>query len=421
MNSVYKNLISTYNNSNDLFEYLKSEAGGKLFIDTKNVSETNPFAMIRYRKGESNFSVEHVKYFRSVVWNVQTNRPVSVTPPKSNNGESMPIEDINNFNVSTFIDGVMIAQFYDGTKWNIHTRSTLGAKCRYYSNEKTFAEMFEEAKDDDHESKLDIKNCYTFILQHPENRIVTSVSSPKLKCVAVYKIEEDNTITTIDLTTITLHKPNQFHFDNWPAINAKLIQWNELYKYNFQGFVMINKLTQERFKIRTDKYKEVRLIRQNTPRRDFVWLSEWSKGYLKQYLKIYPEETIPANELINKYKTFSSEVFKIYSEVFKARTMEKKDIPMKYRLFVYGLHKHYHEILKPSGKSVSWNDTREFMNTRDIPMMLFGINYDYRIKKSEIQIEPSHIHSETNEHSFECESKLDETKENEVSHETSSE
>jgi hypothetical protein len=317
-----------------------------------------------------------------------------VTPPKSNEGESLPTDDITNYKISTFIDGVLIGQYYNGGEWKIHTRSTLGANCRYYSNEKTFAMMFEEAKTADHESKLDISMCYSFILQHPENRIVSSVTSPKIYLVDAYKINDDNSVSNVDMSTIDLRKPNSFTFENWNALSTKLTEWNILYKHNFQGFVMTSE-NNDRWKVRTSEYKRVRMIRQNTPRRDYIWLTEWSKGHLRQYLKCYPEETEAANNIVNKYKIFSSEVFKIYTDVFKAKSMERKDIPVKYRPFIYALHKNYFEVLKPSGKTVSWSEAREFMNRRDIPLMLFGINYELRRHAETIPIEPaSEAHSE---------------------------
>ncbi len=396
MNTIFSELTTRFPSSNDLFEYLKSEEGGKLYIDEKLKTVTNPFVLIRYRKGISDFSKSHVKYFRSVVWNAETNKPVSITPPKSVEGESYPSSSINDFNITTFVDGVLIGLYYNGTEWTIHTRSTLGAKCRYYSTEKTFAQMFEEAKEaygsDSFNSKLNTSYCYSFILQHPQNRIVCSVSAPKLTLVASYKINEDNTVTTNDLSTIDLNKPNSFTFEDWNAMITKLNEWNTLYKHNFQGFVITNKETNERFKMRTEKYKEVRLMRQNTPRRDFVWLTEWAKGQLRQYLTIYPEESLQANSIVNKYKSFCSEVFRIYTEVFKAHTMEKHEIPKKYRMFIYALHKHYYEVVKPTGFGLSWNATREFLNSRDVPMMLYGINYDIRTHHTNnIIIEPSHI------------------------------
>jgi hypothetical protein len=254
--------------------------------------------------------------------------------------------------------------------------------------------MFEEAKKDDHETKLDKSVCYSFILQHPENRIVSQVSTPKIFLVSAFKVNDDNSISNVDLSTIDLHKPNVFTFEDWNALNTKLTEWNTTYMHNFQGFMITNE-NNERWKVRTPEYKRVRMIRQNTPRRDYIWLTEWSKGHLRQYLKYYPEETSAAMHVTNKYKIFSSEVFKIYTDVFKAKSMERKDIPVKYRPFIYALHKHYYEVLKPVGKTVSWAEAREFMNRRDIPLMLFGINYELRRPVESIPIEPaSEAHSE---------------------------
>ena len=130
----------------ELKSFLTSPAGGSLSV--YEVPDST-LAMIRYVKGTSNFDLNHVGAFRSVVWNTAQNRPVSATAFKSEAGEGYPpmLGSAEDVVIEDFTDGVMIGQFWDETTgaWRIHTRSTLDAECRYFSTSKTFATLFDEA------------------------------------------------------------------------------------------------------------------------------------------------------------------------------------------------------------------------------------------------------------------------------------
>jgi hypothetical protein len=82
--SVFADLIATYPTWADLSQHLRSADGGNLTVYAVPNSD---FAMIHYNREKSNFAVPHVRAFRSVVWNTAANRPVSVTPFKSESGE----------------------------------------------------------------------------------------------------------------------------------------------------------------------------------------------------------------------------------------------------------------------------------------------------------------------------------------------
>ena len=83
----------------------------------------------------------------------------------------------------------MINVFWDSNiglsgAWEISTRNTVGAESSFYKspNSKTFRTMFLEAAIN---NNLDLdslnKNfCYSFVLQHPENRIVVPFKAPQL-------------------------------------------------------------------------------------------------------------------------------------------------------------------------------------------------------------------------------------------------
>ncbi|MFY7730487.1 MAG: hypothetical protein ACOVRN_13285, partial [Flavobacterium sp.] len=108
---------------------------------------------------------------------------MSFAPPKSVPADSFiqkyPLT--NDIRLEEFVEGTMINVFFDRTvgisgAWEIATRNTVGATSTFYkhSGAKSFRDMFMEAATMCHLDicKLDPELCYSFVLQHPGNRIV---------------------------------------------------------------------------------------------------------------------------------------------------------------------------------------------------------------------------------------------------------
>lgn len=395
ISAIFHDLLTQYKTWTALSEFLMSETGGSLRIYDRSTPEV-PFALIRYVKGKSNMSLPHVRAFRSVVWDTLENRPVSVTPFKSEDGETLPTsanDSTVGYTVERFLDGVMIGSFWDryNNHWRIHTRSTLDATSRYYSQDKTFKQMFDEFLNVARFNwdSLDKAYSYTWVLQHPENRIVVPVTL--VGATIVQRVKVGDSSVTVEDSLAPLHV--QSPMPTWTDVRARLADWNTRFKHTAQGLVVKETATGRRWKIRTGEYNRVRLLRTNTPRRDYLWLTLWRSGDLKQYLTLFPEERGPSDILINKWKRVTNDVFHFYKDVFKARSLDKKQIPAKYRPFVFGLHGVFIETLKPAGKTVVWKSVLDYMNGRDVAQMLYALNWDLResLKKSgvtTIPIEP---------------------------------
>lgn len=402
--SVFANLLATYPTWVALRDFLRSEEGGK--ISVYEVSDSS-LATLRYMKGESNLSLEHVGAFRSVVWNTETNRPVSVTPFKSQKGEELPAGDLHDAAVEEFVDGVLIGQFWDASteSWRIHTRTMLDANCRYFSKTKSFATMFDEAvvavfgaQDAVMTDDVPRDLCFSWILSHPENRIVCPVYKPRITLVATYRVDPTTgSVTEVPPPPVFAGKgPRRYYntSDNQSVmsyaqaaamvssgdLNTTLVQIVQTTTtLQSQGFVV--KIAGNRWKIRSPTYNMVRHLRGNSPRLEFMWLDYWSKGSLNTYLQHYPEERLQSQAVIDRWMSVSKDVFKWYSDVFKARTVGSDQIPRKYRPLVYGLHDLY-RTLREQGKSLDWRAAMGWLNERDTAQKLFVINWDLRQERS---------------------------------------
>jgi hypothetical protein len=361
----FKTLRTAYPTWSALRAYLTSGAGGALKVAFQN----EHYALVHYVKGQSNLSLPHVRLFRSVVWDVIDNLPVSVTAPKSEDGESLPSE-AGDFVVTPFHDGVLVGQFhckYTGQTL-MHTRTYFGGANTFYSK-KTFGEMFAEAVDSSLLSPQQGQS-FTYVLQHPENRVVTPVVRPRAVCVHVAQVLPDGVVESSPVWERAVSYRRGLH-DTAGDVLARYNAGGPL----DQGVCVLSLGTDyKRFKVRKPAYNAIRVLRGNNASLDYTWLTLWQSATIHDYLKAYPEEKDRAHALMNAWKTATGEVFRYYEDVFKRHTLTMAQAPRKYKPLLYELH----ELYKSTRTPIAWAACKEFMNRRDVPQMLSILRWDAR-------------------------------------------
>ena len=185
--------------------YLKCLEGVTEFEDTKKVlmsknlivkqNEKENIFLVKYDKSKCDMNDEDVKKCRGLILEKNTNNLVCVPPPHSENVIIFNDIDIQNTVFEEFID-TMINVFKYNKELYISTRSCIGAYCKFYS--KTFNALFNEIIDLSQFSVIDDNMTLTFILQHPENIIVTKYTQPSITLVYGALID-DNTIKHYNL------------------------------------------------------------------------------------------------------------------------------------------------------------------------------------------------------------------------------
>ena len=125
---------------------------------------------------------------RSIVTNSE-GKILSYSPPKSHNPEKfmeLYPDSSNPLYAEEFIEGTMINVFFNSSCgvsgcWQIATRNTVGAEVTYFKLEtaKTFNVMFMEACNacNFNINTLNPEYSYSFVLQHPNNRIVLPIKT----------------------------------------------------------------------------------------------------------------------------------------------------------------------------------------------------------------------------------------------------
>lgn len=377
-NTMYTDLIARFPTSEALFAYLRSEEGGRLIVRDDHLTADLPLTIIFYDKKKSDMTNPLARAFRSVVWNALTNRPVASGPHR---GLALPAEIAGAFTVEEFIDGVMLNQWWNGEAWQVSTRTQLDAGGSFYGK-RPFATLFTEAfaaaglREADH---LDKSVVYSWVLQHPEERIVVAPAYgvPKLWLVerCTFDAAGNRLILTAPLpadSPLAAHLPQKFDLHTVADIQARVSANGRRLGNGWQGIVVKMAGTGVRYKLRSVQYNAARMLRGNQAKLQYLWLERWSegKGALTNYLKVYPEEEHAANEVVAAFKAATQEFHDTYLKVYKHRTLKLGDAPIKYRKLIWEA--------RQANVGTYFPNLRDFMNGQDIPRKLWLVNFEKR-------------------------------------------
>lgn len=359
----FTQLIQKYPTWSELSSYLSSEAGGKFSIRD---SEESPLAIIWYKKKETILTPENGN-LRSVVWDKANNRPVSVAPAKAENGFPPVTTDLT---VSDFIDGVMINVFKYNDVWQISTRSQLAASGKFYSD-KTFAEMFNEALKNTPIADLvtDTTSYLSFVLQHPEHRMVAKVKEPKLYLVEAGQILSDgqykavplqSAVVKTDLISFSKSFTKNFETENdiWELMRSE----SQSRGWTWQGFVFHDP-SGKRWRMRNATFIYLRNLLGNESQAVQRFLRLRSSGKVREYLRHFSEDRDLFWGFEQELRKRTAQIFDGYTFVHKMHTKTLADLPQPDKTVVFKLHAHYLAHLREKKQSILMRDVIDLINT----------------------------------------------------------
>jgi hypothetical protein len=330
---------------------------------------------------------------------------VCFAPPKSYNSDDLTIDSNMEYRAEKFIEGTMINVFYekDSETWEIATRSSVGGEmCFFMENGfqecDTFKYMFNEVCEhiDLNLNDLNKDYIYSFVMQHPRNRIVKIIKEMRLYLTDVYQVVENKTINIIPITDM-----NKFGIKENTVLSVQVnpvknIEELELCKktaasantnYSTVGVIIKNNLG-HRYKFRNPNYEHVRRLRGNQPKLQFQYLNlrqapkeeDKTESKLTEYLKYYPEHKTMFNEFRTIVHQYTSGLFTNYISCYIKKEKELKTFPEKYRTHMYNLH---HDIyLKEMAPEKKLYITKlvviNYFNNLHPAKQMYVLNYDVR-------------------------------------------
>ena len=374
-------------------------------------SNNSTYKVVRYDK---NFlSIDLIPTYglcRSVIINSK-NKVVGFAPPKSISSEQF----IQKYSENTpgvvfeeFVEGTMVNVFWDDSiglegGWEIATRNTVGATSSFYKSKqsKTFRDMFLEASYENNMSfnVLDKKYSYSFVVQHPENRIVVPFKSPQLYLVAVYSIVNDNNGIIVEahdsqqfkesFSTTSVKFPYYYNFHTYSDLIENCASMNT--RYDCVGVVLHNKLTGERSKIRNPVYEQVRNLRGNQPKLQYQYLSLRKEGKVGEFLKFYPESKKEFSGFRDQVHLFTDTLFANYVSCYIKKERPLKEFSEQYRTHMFNIHQKFINELREKKHFVTNTVVQKYVNELHPSLLMYCLNFQMRKRNVDTIVAESNI------------------------------
>jgi len=360
------------------------------YAKSKNimVKKQNGLFILKYNKyGLNDKNINSLGLFRSII--TDGSSLLAFSPPKSLSFDSFKEKfDKGECIAEEFIEGTMINCFYYKDGWMIASRWDIGAKSSFYQDvNTTFRDMFIDAMNACHLTfdMLDKKYSYSFVLQHPKNRIVVPFTTPHLFLIAKYEMTEQwgaqeiACAETIKGSKVSL--PARYEVDDslddfvhkFASINTP---------YTVLG-IMLKHPSGIRSKVRNPNYEKVRHLKGNSPKIQFQYYNLYQTGRVKEFLLYYPEY----NQDFWKFRTelvqWTKELFLCYKSIYIQKTADYKTIPYVFRPHVSALHKIYCFDLRPLKKYVDKQIVIQYVNNLPPQRLMYSINYPLRQKEKD--------------------------------------
>lgn len=355
--------------------------------------------IIKYNRNSLNSeNASTLGMFRSVI--TDGSRILSFSPVKSLSTDAFEAQctESNAFEFTEFVEGTMINMFIDPNtdEWEIATRSNIGARCKFYQDFKlTFREMFLEAfvSKKLEFSMFDKRYSYSWVLQHPENRIVQPIALPNIVLVGVYAFTETNLPESPTIFTVEnlLTEDNKHDFIEWdnseyilespPVHSPRSFQDYQNY-YNFDnvdyrimGTVVYDRNSGMRTKFRNKTYEYVKNLKGNSPKLQYRYYSLRQLSAVGEYLKYYPEDSHKFSKFRDQMHDFTDQLWRNYFRCYVEKEKPLKEFPFEYRSHMFKLHKHYIDELRADGGRVDKLFVINYINTLPPGHIMHSINY----------------------------------------------
>jgi hypothetical protein len=335
---------------------------------------------------------------RSIILN-SANVVVGFAPPKSIPSDTfikMYPNKTTHLVAQEFIEGTMINAFWDPSVgltggWEISTRNTVGATSCFFkgANRKTFRTMFLEAAKEVNLSldQLNKDLCYSFVLQHHENRIVVPFNNPDLYLVALYNIKvlDGNTMVlsypmsdlkNFDWGQAAIKFPEIYEWNTYTELIEKYASMNT--SYSTLGVIVYNNLTGERMKIRNPVYEQVRNLRGNQPKLQYQYLSLRKEGKVADFLKFYPENKKEFSSFRDQVHLFTSTLFTNYASCYIKKEKPLKEYSDQYRTHMFKIHKIYMDEMREKKLFITNTTVINYVNNLHPSLLMYCLNFQMR-------------------------------------------
>ena len=342
-----------------------------------------------------------IRQYRSVIYSHPENNLLSFSPPRAislylfRNTYDTLTEDIQ---ISEFIEGILIHMFYDFRigSWEIATKNAIGGNYSIVQPDKkktkdTIRTMFLEALRFTKDTQLTCFDTFpkfhsfTFVLQHPSNKILLSVPVPALYVVAVYEISETDKFAEFipqsqysswkcfcDIPTILF--PKQYSFSTYEQCIQSL---EKLEQFSSMGLNITNIQTGERTRIFNEIYESVYKNKRMSSDLHYLYLCLHHSKKVKCFLRYFSPYKKMFFKFYEQYKELVKTIHSSYLEKYVYKTIKNNE---RYVRYIDRLHKEIYIPSLSSGNKIKITKAviYQFLNTLEPEEVLYILNENRR-------------------------------------------
>tara|TARA_Y100000590_G_scaffold469232_1_gene655691 strand:+ start:22441 stop:23583 length:1143 start_codon:yes stop_codon:yes gene_type:complete len=357
-NKYIMELQAFINTNSDYLSHFKEH---KLYV--RNYSKLGLSIVKGYRNNKYDYENHPwLRYCRGAIINTKTNRLVCIPPQKAEESKCEDLEKIINDyseenSYEPLIDGTMINLFYHDDEWMIATRSNIGAK-NSWDSKQPFNKMFLEVQGSEWFNELNKEYCYSFVLHHVKNRIITPIEENAIFLIENYHINE----TTIERKEL----------DRIPNItNIFQLTKNMIKDYQGDLFFPIKGFTIKTKKGRLNwinpNYHYVEILKMNYNNKFLNYIALRQQGLLSEYLTYFPEDSHLFDKYRNEFNQIKIKLYERYVSRFIKKEIETKEIEYPLKPLVYELHGYY----KETGEKINIKIVSDYLHSLDGKRILF--------------------------------------------------
>ena len=318
-----------------------------------------------YNKEQLEYYNNFLRYFRGVIINEKNKKLVCYgLDGKVNYDLFINKNKYEDIIIEESLDGTLINVFYDNEQWNISTKGCSNAKKAYWYSRYSFYELFIQAWNKYYENfdELNKNNCYSFILMHPKNQIVTYYKEPQLRLL---QIRDMNNYNIIDNHLSEIQNPQKL--DLIANDYNSLKELVDSLSYELEGIMIYSKDRSQRLKIKNKKYLNVKNLKGNYRNIMYRIIDLYinNSNELEELFKYFPFYKNHLNKYIYIKKRFIGSLFYLYNKTKKQNIYI--DYPNHISKYVYILHNQYINNIKNNNKkSIKKQDCIDLFNKCNI-------------------------------------------------------
>lgn len=348
------------------------------------VKYTQDLYLIKYmRDFGADVNNDFVRHCRGVIFEKESNPPKPVCYPLSGGvnyqlfKNFVPFERVR---VEESVDGTMINVFYYKDEWRVATKGCIDAKRSRWGTSKSFYTMFNEACNFDLQA-LNKTYCYTFVLAHKDNRIVTKYSEPSLYLVHVRDMTTLQSRPRDEEYSVEFTRPKTLTFKSYEELEKKL---DEL-TYDKEGFMMFDSENNDvRVKCKGDAYVKVKNMKGNDRNKRYGLLKKVLQNTETDYLRRFAEDYEKVKDIEYELKSLIATILYFYKNVRVNKI--KMDIPKHLAPIIYTLHGIYLEKtrhVKNSRYKTSFGVVQRHVYSLDTALVYYLLTQEKLTQKKE--------------------------------------